>query len=348
MFEAWRGRLDLCLIPTGIHLHAPMTVAALQAGANVFVEKPAAGAIQDVRTMQAAARKANRFVAVGYQRMYDPFTLALKAAILGGEIGRLRCIKVWGLWPRLDSYYARNPWAGRLRVAGAWTLDSPFNNALAHHLMLICFLAGRELHACAQVQDVEAELYRGHDIESADTACMRIGTPEGVRLYFFASHCSTEDEDRGPEITVVGEEGRIEWTQSEGVERAILKRRDGPARELRSMDHEDDIRSLIMHKLRQRLEGQQPFLCTIDLALTQTLCANAAHESSAVHTVPSTSISRLPFRGSVKTVIAGVDEAVLRGCEQEQLFSEQGVPWARPGTVFSVAGYQRFSGGKQS
>ncbi len=29
MLEAEHGRIDLCIIPTGIHLHAPMTLAAL-------------------------------------------------------------------------------------------------------------------------------------------------------------------------------------------------------------------------------------------------------------------------------------------------------------------------------
>ncbi len=38
-------KLDICFIPTGIHLHAPMTVAALEAGVNVVVEKPAAATV---------------------------------------------------------------------------------------------------------------------------------------------------------------------------------------------------------------------------------------------------------------------------------------------------------------
>src|SRR5690349_7475539 len=42
MLDKLRGQIDLCFIPTGIHLHEPMTLDALAAGANVFVEKPAA------------------------------------------------------------------------------------------------------------------------------------------------------------------------------------------------------------------------------------------------------------------------------------------------------------------
>src|SRR5690606_38595299 len=43
MLREQRGRIDLCLIPTGIHWHARMTISALRAGANVLVEKPLAG-----------------------------------------------------------------------------------------------------------------------------------------------------------------------------------------------------------------------------------------------------------------------------------------------------------------
>ena len=37
MLGAFRGRIDLCLIPTGIHWHTRMTIAALEAGANVLL-----------------------------------------------------------------------------------------------------------------------------------------------------------------------------------------------------------------------------------------------------------------------------------------------------------------------
>lgn len=346
MLAAHRGKLDLCLIPTGIHLHAPMTVAALEAGANVFVEKPAASTIQDVRAMQNAARKAERFVAVGFQRMYDPFTLELKAAILEGKIGRLQSLKVWGRWPRLDSYYARNRWAGRLRLVDDWVLDSPFHNALSHHLMLICFLAGAELLRCAHPVSVEAELYRGHDIPSADTACLRIQTEEGPQLYFFATHCSAADDDLGPEITIRGERGSIFWDQTDGVERAVIACENGWRRELRSMDHEHAIRDLILERLAARVRGEQPFLCSLDLAAVQVLCANGAYESSSIHTVDAKHLSRFPIAGSVQTVIAGVDEAVMEGFTQEALFSELGMPWARPGTCVSLTDYNHFQGGR--
>src|ERR1019366_1940326 len=46
MLRQHRGQIDLCCIPTGIGWHAPMTIAALEAGANALVEKPLAASLQ--------------------------------------------------------------------------------------------------------------------------------------------------------------------------------------------------------------------------------------------------------------------------------------------------------------
>jgi len=69
MFAKLSGGIDFCFIPTGIPFHAPMTTAALRAGANVLVEKPLAGAIQDALAMQDCERETGRRIAVGYN--YD-------------------------------------------------------------------------------------------------------------------------------------------------------------------------------------------------------------------------------------------------------------------------------------
>ena len=54
MFTAEAGRIDLCLVPTGIHWHARMTVAALASGANVLVEKPLCPTMAEVAQIEAA------------------------------------------------------------------------------------------------------------------------------------------------------------------------------------------------------------------------------------------------------------------------------------------------------
>ena len=90
MLEEFRGKIDICFIPTGIAMHCPMTVAALESGANVYVEKPVAPTVEEAEIMKAAEKRTGRFVAVGYQTMYQPETRRIKELLLSGdEAGRL-------------------------------------------------------------------------------------------------------------------------------------------------------------------------------------------------------------------------------------------------------------------
>lgn len=320
---AWcRGRADLCLIPTGTPLHAPMTIEALRAGLHVLVEKPAAGSMQDVQAMREAAREAGRVVGVAYQQFYSPNTMEAKRALLAGAIGRIEMIKGWALWPRPASYYRRNGWAGRLRTAEAWVLDSPFNNALAHELALMLFLAGNTERGGGAPADVEAELYRAHAIESCDTACLRIRTDTGLPVLFFVTHASRTTG--GSEIEIRGSAGRIHITRS-GV---TIQPRDRASATLATPDH-DTLRTGMLGAICAAVRGEDTFYCDLDLASLQTDAAVKAHLSAPIQDVGEEFIQRLPAGDSVNVILQGVDEAVTLGVGEEKLFHELGVPWAR-------------------
>lgn len=335
MLQDLEGCIDLCFIPTGIHLHTPMTIAALKAGANVFVEKPAAATIQEVLAMQEAEKRSNRFVAVGYQTMYAPETLWMKEAILQGKIGKVRSIKCRGLWPRFDSYYTRNNWAGRLRVGNDWMLDSPFNNAIGHQLNMICFLAGQEMAKSAEIANIQAELYRARPIESTDTACIRITTTQGTPLYFFVTHSS--EAIINPEITIIGESGEIHWT----FNKATMRTSNGVNAETQC-ESSATLRTKIISHLIQRINEPSTFVCGLDIASAQTLCVNGAHESSAIYTIPEAHISRSIVDGEIKVTVAELDSIIEKAFLEEKLFSELNVPWAQPGDLIDLRDYKFF------
>jgi hypothetical protein len=214
-------------------------------------------------------------------------------------------------------------------------LDSPFSNAVAHQLNMICFLAGTELTHSAELQSVEAELYRAHDIESPDTACLRATTTGGIPLYFLVTHCS--ETLFGPEIIVRGDRGSIRWT----TDHVWIERADGT--------HEDmpcetgvALRDSIMAHLFKRLEDPGAFICDLSIAGTHTLCVNGAHESSPVHALDAPLITRYPEDGSIKTVVRDIDEIIARSFEEEKLFSEIAIPWAYSGKVVSLKDYSFF------
>ena len=337
MLDALGGRCDLCMIPTGIACHAPMTIDALKAGKNVLVEKPAAATIQDVKAMQAAERESGRFVAVGYQNIYDPQAHALKDALLAGSVGGLREIRVWNWWPRSKAYYARNNWAGRRRSDdGAWVLDSPINNAVAHYLNLACFFVGSTFEQTACPAAVTAELYRAHVIESFDTACLQVETVEGPAIRFYASHTGLTMEQVA--FTIRGDQGVIDWVLDQSP---VLRREDGTERRWPARDP-DRERQQIMDALARRLEDPGGFVCTLEVAAAQTLCVNGAQESSAILAIPGEHIRHVERDGGEWVEVKGLRTAMRDAMDRGVMLSDTDLPWAHPGSRFDLRGYARF------
>jgi len=219
-------RADLAVISSPIHLHADHACAALAAGSHVLLEKPAAGSTADVDRMIAARDRAGRFVAVGFQWSFAESVLALKADILRGRLGRPLRGRALTLWPRTEAYYGRNDWAGRKRdSAGRWILDSPASNAMAHHLHNLLFLLGGAMDRSAEPLLMEARLARANDIETFDTAAVRVATDAGAEILFLVSHAVAEGEAADPRFILELEEGTV--TYPGGTEPITARHRDG-------------------------------------------------------------------------------------------------------------------------
>ena len=337
MLTTWQGRLDLCVIPTGIHHHAPMTQRALQAGCHVLVEKPAAGVIQDVDAMILAEKKAGKFVAVGYQHIYTPEIAAMKQAILDGLIGEVHALKCVGMWPRFDSYYTRNDWAGRLKSRDKWVLDAPFSNAFAHFLNLLCFLAGDQLQTSAAPHQIQAELYRSRLIESTDTACLRALTENGLPLLLWLTHSCPSVQ--GPMLEVRGTRGSLIWTESE-----ILHRTSTATQRFRSVCNFDQSEHWMLQAVLNKIQNRNTFVCGLDIARNQTLCANGAFESSPIEVIDPDFLSVQHENAESLTVIDGIEDACHNAFTKELLWSEMAVPWARAGEEIDLQKYRSFRG----
>ena len=76
-----RSDLDAIVVSTAHHAHAEPTIAALQQGYPVLVEKPMAVTSEDARAMVEAAQQANRLLAVGYNRRSQGCWRAAKQAL---------------------------------------------------------------------------------------------------------------------------------------------------------------------------------------------------------------------------------------------------------------------------
>lgn len=328
MLAKHRGSLDLCMIPTGIPLHAPMTLAAIEAGCNVFVEKPLAGCLRDAEAMCEAARRHDRMLLVGFQRMYSPLTRMIRDLIADGAIGDVKCLKTIGMLCRNDRYFTRNNWVGKLKAGDAWVLDSPFNNAVAHFLMMMRFLAGPVDRDPAPVR-VQAELFHARDIESADTAAIRICMNGFPPMIFLGSHCGRVHREAF--AVARGTRGEIRWepyaVEGGSSERVVVKR-EGRPEETHDTGFYLPLRERMIANVCARLRGEPADVCTGEEALAHTRCVQMIHDATAVRAIPREHLARDEHAGVFSTVVPGLDEQMARAFEEEKLLSEIGVPWA--------------------
>lgn len=80
---------DAVFVCTPPMLHRDMTVAALERGVHVYLEKPVARGLEDARTIVDAAAASDAVCAVGYQWRAVEVLDDLRAAIDGQELGLL-------------------------------------------------------------------------------------------------------------------------------------------------------------------------------------------------------------------------------------------------------------------
>jgi predicted dehydrogenase len=81
--------VDAVCIATPDHWHAKMAVDAMEAGKDVYIEKPMTRTIAEAQLLVATAQKLNRVVTVGVQSMADPTWLEAHKYIAEGNIGHV-------------------------------------------------------------------------------------------------------------------------------------------------------------------------------------------------------------------------------------------------------------------
>ncbi len=87
--------LDIVLVATPDHWHALAMIAAVKAGADVYVQKPISVDIIEGQAMLAAARKYKRVVQVGMQRRSTPHLIEARENIVAaGKLGKIAYVDI--------------------------------------------------------------------------------------------------------------------------------------------------------------------------------------------------------------------------------------------------------------
>ena len=337
MIEQLRGRADAVFIFTGIDSHYRYTRQCLEAGFEVFLEKPPVPTIQQLDALTALEEKAGKRVAVLFQYLYSDLVQALKCRIVSGEFGKVVRVRSMAAWQRPDDYFNRTTWCGAVKTAGGeWVLDGSLNNPLSHVLTNALYLAGMEADRMAVPLVVQGELYRVHDIESEDTSSVRIVCENGCVITNNATLCSASEVRC--EMVFECEQAVITYQDFNRV-KIVLK--DGGQSE--TIEDMGDPFMYMLADLAESFRKGVPYKVSLGMCRPFTLCVNGAFDSSgAAVPIDSAHIVREVRNGSAVTLIRDIAPIMQQAHHQSRLLSEIEIPWARSGQPVEMKDYFYF------
>lgn len=197
--------VDLAVITTPSGMHAAQTIAALQAGRHVIVEKPLDVDIARARAMAEHAAQASReglVASVISQHRFDTASLIVADALKAEKLGRITSAIASTAWWRPQSYYDSAAWRG------TWALDGggALMNQGVHNVDLLLSFLGRPIEVFGQMAllaheriEVEDSVVSAIRFESGALASLHATTSAypglATRLHLMGSSGSAIIED---------------------------------------------------------------------------------------------------------------------------------------------------------
>jgi len=154
--------IDIC---TPNFLHAPMAMAALEAGKHVLCERPLARSAEEAAAMVKAAKKNDRFLMCAVQHRFREDAQLLRKFVEKGDLGELFLAKAG--WLRQRTEWDSDEWRRQRREAGGGVvLDLGFQ-MLDQALWII---------GGPKVESVTASVHRRTrgEVEDSATAFLRL------------------------------------------------------------------------------------------------------------------------------------------------------------------------------
>ena len=222
-------RMELLVIVTPNHLHAPIASQALGAGFHVFSEKPAALNLSELLPLKKLLQTSDRLYGLAHTYLGYPMVWQAREMVRDGVIGTVRKVIV-----EYPQGWLSQDVAGQGNKQAGWR-DQPEQSGLGgcigdigtHAFSLAEFVADQPIkHLCAMLNTHLASR------QLDDDAAMLFKMSDGASGVLIASQvCAGEENPL--KIRVYGDKGGLEWRQEEPsslIHRCV----DQPLRILRS------------------------------------------------------------------------------------------------------------------
>jgi predicted dehydrogenase len=101
--------IDAVIIGSPDHWHVPMLLAALDAGKDVYIEKPLTQTIEEGQVAIDAVQKSKRIVQIGYQQRSYPHIMEARQRMQSGEIGKITLVHAYWYQNYQNASWVNNP-----------------------------------------------------------------------------------------------------------------------------------------------------------------------------------------------------------------------------------------------
>jgi hypothetical protein len=190
---------DVVNICTPNNFHAPQSIAALEAGKHVVVEKPMALTKADCEDVIYKSLQAGKLVFCVMQNRYSPPSVWLKDVLTSKRLGEIYHVQINCFWNRDNRYYKAGGWKGS-QVTDGGTLFTQFS----HFIDIMFWLFG-------DISNIQARFYdfNHKDLtEFEDSGVAQFDfTKGGTGSLNFST--SVYDTNLESSMTIIGEKGSI-------------------------------------------------------------------------------------------------------------------------------------------
>lgn len=183
--------------PSG--LHAPVAIAAAQAGKHILCEKPLDITLKAIDEMIEVAEEHNVKLAGVFQNRTRPSSHKVREAVRTGKLGKLVLGDCYQKYYRSHEYYASGAWRATWELDGGGALM----NQGVHGIDLLLWIMGNAKRVNAQCRTLVRNIY----VEDTAVAIVEfenraLGTIEGT---------TSVTPGYGMRLEISGDNGTIKW-----------------------------------------------------------------------------------------------------------------------------------------
>ncbi len=200
--------IDALVLAVPNHLHAEMSIAALEAGKHVLCEKPMAATLEDARRLQEFSATVEPILMINFSFRYHHLSRMLKEQIEAGVLGPIYYGR--SVWHRRFGFPGFGGWFGTRSSSGGGPMIDLGVHRLDLALWLMDFPEPESINAATYnhlATEFAADQARSFDVEDFATGMIRF--TNGATLAVEASWAANIREREFMETRLLGTRGGL-------------------------------------------------------------------------------------------------------------------------------------------